>query len=360
MLWWTLQQLKSGSAETRKLAAKELGESKDPRAVEALAVALKDANLHVRFQARNSLDQIDAAWAKSEAARRAIPTVVAALGHSDWLVRDSAAWGLGEIGDAGAVEPLIAALRNRELDVQGQAAVSLGKIGDARAVEPLIAALADTNHCVRGAAAEALGKIGDARAVEPLIAALMDTESLVRQRAAEAVGKIRDARAVEPLAAVVKDVDWVVRQEAVRALLKIGGVRAVEPLIAALMDTNSWVRAEAADGLENIGGPAAEEALRRYRTRPFCCARCGNQLEEIGIPPQIQVVQMYKQVVYIESESVPPEVIADPYLYRGLYCPSCNQAFCPTCAKMQTECCPRCHKSGLMPGYRPLLKRIAA
>ena len=89
----------------------------------------------------------------------------------------------------------------------------------------------------------------------------------------------------------------------------------------------------------------------------FHCATCEKVLEEIGVPPAIRFTQMYGQVVNI-GESVDPEIKADPYLYRGLYCPSCNQVFCPTCAGMQTERCPRCRKPGLMPGYRPLLSRI--
>jgi hypothetical protein len=102
------------------------------------------------------------------------------------------------------------------------------------------------------------------------------------------------------------------------------------------------------------------ERLLGSKDRRFHCAGCGKPFEEIGVPPAIRSLQMFKQVVYIGSETVPPEVRADPHLYRGLYCPSCNLAFCPACAGMQSEVCPRCRKSGLMPGYRPLLRKIAA
>jgi hypothetical protein len=81
-------------------------------------------------------------------------------------------------------------------------------------------------------------------------------------------------------------------------------------------------------------------------------------LEEIGIPPQIQMLQMYKQVVNIGSREVPEEIKNDPYLYRGFFCPNCNKAFCPQCSHMQGEICPECGQSGLMPAYRPLLKKI--
>jgi HEAT repeat protein len=95
------------------------------------------------------------------------------LAHPDASVRSNAAWSLGELKDARAVEPLIAMLLGDKDDgVRIFAAFGLGKIGDARAVPALIAALDETDDNVLYAVAQALGKIGDDRAVEPLIAAL--------------------------------------------------------------------------------------------------------------------------------------------------------------------------------------------
>lgn len=91
----------------------------------------------------------------------------------------------------------------------------------------------------------------------------------------------------------------------------------------------------------------------------YRCSKCNKVLEEIGIPPQIQMLQMYKQVVNIGATEVPEEIKNDPYLYKGFFCPNCNKAFCPQCSHLQSEICPECGQRGLMPAYRPLLNKIA-
>jgi hypothetical protein len=90
----------------------------------------------------------------------------------------------------------------------------------------------------------------------------------------------------------------------------------------------------------------------------YCCSRCKIVLEAIGIPLEIQMLQMYKQVVNIGSAEVPEEIKNDPYVYRGFFCPNCRKAFCPQCSHMQGEICPECRQRGLMPAYRPLLRNV--
>ena len=68
----------------------------------------------------------------------------------------------------------------------GEAAFALARIGRP-AVDFLIPALDNKDSVVRLRAAWALGQIGDARAVDPLILTLRDGDWAVRMRAAEAL-----------------------------------------------------------------------------------------------------------------------------------------------------------------------------
>lgn len=92
----------------------------------------------------------------------------------------------------------------------------------------------------------------------------------------------------------------------------------------------------------------------------YHCSRCKKKLEEIGIPPNIQLMReitpMFKSVVVARDENVTDEIREDPYVYRGFFCRACKKVFCPSCSHMQGEICPECGQKQLMPAYRPLLK----
>jgi len=109
-----------------------------------------------------------------------VPALIEALDADDIARRWKAAWALGHVGDARAVEPLIGCLNFSRGFVVGEGeftlnmvgAWALGRIGDSRAVGPLVQAL--DNECTDFAwiAAWALGEIGDPRAIGPLVKAL--------------------------------------------------------------------------------------------------------------------------------------------------------------------------------------------
>lgn len=87
-------------------------------------------------------------------------------------------------------------------ETRAKAADALWYIGDRRAVPTLIAALGDPSLEVRGFAASGLGDIGDPAAVGPLLelfASLPDNREQVKARAADALGKLGDPRATGPI-----------------------------------------------------------------------------------------------------------------------------------------------------------------
>ncbi|MDF0591209.1 HEAT repeat domain-containing protein [Candidatus Methanocrinis natronophilus] len=175
--------LKYGQPDVQKNAAKALGETGDPRAVEPLIVALKDSNRDLRI-------------------------------HS--------AYALGEIGDLRAVDPLIAALNDDHSSVRGYAAHALGQIGDPKAVDPLIAALNDRQPNVRIHSAGSLVRLGKPEYFDQVMEGVTNQNSGIREAAAEALGNTRDPRSIEPLNYLVaNDRNSGVRQAAAKALQKL-------------------------------------------------------------------------------------------------------------------------------------------
>lgn len=287
MLWWTLQQLKSKDAATRKQAVEMLGNGQGKRVVEPLARSLKDPDESVRQAAAEALVRIG---------RAAFEPLIEMLNDADWSVRSLTVVILGRIGDPRAREPLVKALTDKNTTVRIYAAQALWRIGDTRAIELLIIALQDSNWSIQRTAAQAFGQIGDARAVEPLIALLKHQEVLVYKAAAEALGKISDVRVMDLLVPLLKDTsaqtrklvaellqargwqpkdeiqhvwlsialqNWASVGRELTALGQLGDPRAIEPLVNALQNEISYsdVRAKAAQALGQLGDLRAVEPL---------------------------------------------------------------------------------------------------
>jgi HEAT repeat protein len=163
---------------------------------------------------------------------RVFAPLVAALMSPDWIVRMHAAKALGRIKDAGAVEPLIPLLQDKVKAVREETSAALAAIGDA-AIPSLLSALTHSEWLVRLHAVEALGKTRSAAAVEPLLSALFnDRDAAIREDAVRALGHIGDARAVDFLFVAMKEPG--LRPLAVESLGQIGDRRAVPVLINVL------------------------------------------------------------------------------------------------------------------------------
>jgi HEAT repeat protein len=162
-----IKNLTSEDIETRVQAAKKLGESKDPKAVDPLVKALNDEDSDVRKAVANAL---------------------------------------GKIGDARSVEPLINRLYDEDSEVVKAALRALVNIG-IPSIEPLARLLRTATTQIRILAATGLGSIGTSRVIDPLIAATHDSDPEIRRAVVIALSRIKDSRATEAIAKMTNDED---------------------------------------------------------------------------------------------------------------------------------------------------------
>ena len=192
--------------------------------VPSLGLCLSDPYLTVQEAASTVLAAI--------ADERVLDPLKASLGNRDWIVRMYAAKALGRIKNPGSIEPLMPLLHDKVKAVREETAAALAAIG-AAAIPSLLRALTHEEWLVRLHAVEALGKMRSPVAVEPLLSVLFnDPDTAVREDAIRALGQIGDSRAVDFLMIVMKEPG--LRPLAVDALGQIGDRRAVPVLISIL------------------------------------------------------------------------------------------------------------------------------
>lgn len=190
-------------------------------AVEAVGACLNQPDLSVQEAASAILSSI--------ADERVLRPLITALCSGDWIVRMHAARALGVVRHADAILALIPLLQDKVKAVREAAAATLAMIGDS-AIPSLVHALHHDDWLVRLHAVESLGKTRSPRAVEPLLSALFnDADSAVREDAVRALGEIGDAEAVDHLCVAMREPG--LRTVAVEALGRIGNPSAVPVLI---------------------------------------------------------------------------------------------------------------------------------
>ncbi|HID12080.1 MAG TPA: MFS transporter [Candidatus Latescibacteria bacterium] len=143
----------------RARAARAMGRSRSPMAVERLVRAMDDASPEVRVQAVK---------------------------------------GLGETGAEEAVEPLVQELSDEESDIRAEAAEALGKLRHPRGIEPLFRALDSGDVRVQISAVRALGDIGGEEVRERLYRKLRGAfDRLLFPTLVETLSRLGDLRVVE-------------------------------------------------------------------------------------------------------------------------------------------------------------------
>ena len=218
-----IQQLHSNDWMARCDAARLLGQSRDPRAVDALLPDLNDA---------------------------------------DWRVRRNAAQALGTLRDKRAVESLLLALKDRTMTVRQRAMVALGRIKDPRAVPALIEIVLEAKHesydaiqAIRKFGKKALPELAKAfertgnrelmllligmkyEGAFDLILKMMESpDASQRLTAIGELGKLGDKKAIPPLLEQIKQGDPMIQSAAVGALAKLRAVETLPLLLHLLKD----------------------------------------------------------------------------------------------------------------------------
>jgi len=186
MLATLIRYPEEGNQDYRRAALiKALGDLREARAVEMIAVAFDD-------------DDLDAVAAEA----------------------------LGKIGGTQAADVLLSSLPKYKnyyqvdfLRIAGQA---LGAIKDGRERERLTGAATSSSWRIRCGAVYALGAVGEAWAVSPALTALSDPQPQVRAAAAEALGRLKAKEAAPALTKALGDLYPEVRKAAKAALTTVG------------------------------------------------------------------------------------------------------------------------------------------
>jgi HEAT repeat protein len=129
----------------------------------------------------------------------AVPKLVEALGRPQWLVVQRVCWALGDIKDAGAVEPLKQTAFHPNWQVREYSIRAIGKIGDVRGVQSIIRAFSDSVGAVRKAAASAAGEMKSTETIHSLVSALGDSFYGTRFAAMDALLSMDTVKVIDAL-----------------------------------------------------------------------------------------------------------------------------------------------------------------
>jgi HEAT repeat protein len=183
--------------------------------------------------------------------QEAIPTLTAAVHHTDSMVRMLAAESLGDIPSEKAYSLLTELVTDTDASVRGAAATSIGKTGNSKGIPVLTKSLDDLEPKVQVSAAEGLMRLGEKK-LAVYEKALRHSDYGVRHFAIGSLHKTAGKEAMPLLIKALSDDAPRVRIAAVRAIGSIGGKEAIPILRERLKDMDLAVRAYAAGNLGRV------------------------------------------------------------------------------------------------------------
>jgi len=177
-----IKALKDERLDVRRLAADALSQISDPAVLPVINVfAEEDPDLCARPE-----------YVLWNMGNPSIPPLIKALQSENWRVRMRSAMTLAHINYKRINDPPGIILDPKAIHyLETKIDLPASKRDEAQAVDPLVEALGDNEPIVRQYAAYALGEIGDKRAIEPLTKMLDDDNADVRTKVSESLKKIQ-------------------------------------------------------------------------------------------------------------------------------------------------------------------------
>ncbi len=240
----------------RQAAARGLGRTSHPRALNLVWAAFNNEDPDLRVAAAEILGEMGNLWAMG-------PLAEAALYDVEKRVRIAAAKALGKLEPKGALERMVGPLERGNSEVRVAAAEAMSYLRNGNALVPLAeAALLEDVEAVRTAAAISMGVLDSERAVQLVLPFLEDARGNVRLAAVEALANIGNESAAEHLPDLaVFDEDPGVRRAAAETISLLRSDWLPEPILQALDDEDGNARLASVEALEIIGIEAAAEHL---------------------------------------------------------------------------------------------------
>jgi bilin biosynthesis protein len=186
-----LEVLRDENYTCRDIAARALGEIRDPQALEDMLAMLDTRSSGV-------LNALITALCKM-GDRRAVPGLIALLQRSDTNIVQRAAEALGDFKDRRAVAPLSALLNHPNQPLRQAVHTALDKIGYQPDLASLKVELASPQALVRQEAVEMLATMNNQATLPLLLECLADSDTYLVRMAAAAARRLDPARADEAI-----------------------------------------------------------------------------------------------------------------------------------------------------------------
>lgn len=324
-----IDELKDSDKQVRTQALKMLGERRDPRAINAIALRLKadswaereaavfalaemrdhlaldplffaldDSSKFVQDSASKGLDKVVVQLGK-KADPRMLRVITARLSDTKSVVRHKAAdllklaiRSLRYVAASEYLKFILDALQNKHVSARVAAAEIMRTIDHPDVYKPLLQALSDENREVREAAATSLANLTHPKRRETIVNAMAAGDHFVVVHAAKLLSHYRRGDFRADTLSMLKHENAKVREGGVLTLLAWEDSAYIHDILPLLKDPDAAVRLAAGQALDKLGWVAVTE----QEIAQLCIAmqdweRCRDLKPKVLFDPLLQAVQ---------------------------------------------------------------------